>query len=104
MAAAGFLFENNDPADPFLRTNMKYGICRHCELFGECPQSDAMPIMSTVSSYIYKYYAEHSRGFNVYPEPGGWEAQPVWFIDLLDKLRGKMSSLEQKKREQNGNK
>ena len=109
MWAAEFLHAN-DSADPFLKQNMRYGICRHCEIFTDCNKTDAMPIISPISSYIFKFYNEHSRGFNTYPQSGGWDQQPIWFIDLLDKLRAKMGKLDEEKRKReelkakNGNK
>ena len=95
MASAEFMYANQDSADPFYLTNMKYGICRHCERFGDCPQDDTMPIVSHVSRYIMKYNSEIKQGFTSYPNQGNWEQQPAWFMRLLDSLRNKLSQLEQ---------
>lgn len=97
-----FLAVNSDSTDPFFRTNMRYGICSHCEIFQTCQKEEAMPIISPMANYVMKYHGEIERGFAVYPQPGGWENQPVWFLRLLDTMRSRLALIE--KRKQDGGK
>lgn len=101
MYSVEFLFRNNDSTDPFYRDNMIYGICSHCKLNSTCPKSEQMPIVNNMVSYVLKYHTEISNGFAIYPEHGGWEQQPFWFVKLLGSVRGLLAKLE---REQHGSK
>lgn len=94
MLAAGFLWNIKDPADsPWYRQNMIYGICRQCQLSAKCPKTELYPIISPMAAYVMKYHGEIQSGFAVYPEPGGWEQQPTWFVSLLSAFRAKLQEL-----------
>ena len=101
MIAGEFLYKNSDSSDPFYRQNMVYGICRHCERNSTCSKSERYPIISPMAQYVIKYYAEIEGWFEYYPNDGGWENQPQWFLSLLSTYRAVIT--KQQKREIDGN-
>jgi hypothetical protein len=91
--AAEFLYRNPDSAEPFYQGNMRLFICPHCSYYGNCKQGDSMPIISPLSRYMLRWFSE-LKTVPMYPLPGTWEDQPMWFSALLPVIGNKVNALE----------
>jgi len=98
MIAAGFMTNYPNPADPFYRRNMINAECPNCEQYGNCPQSEQMPVISELSRYFIMWDND-TRSMRQYPFAGGWDRQPTWFIAGLNMARRYMNEAEERKRE-----
>jgi len=72
--------------------------CAYCSISDKCSKK-GLPKILQVNQTILKYVYNFEAKVTIYPNPGSWRDQPIWFNKLFDVGRSELSKLKIQKLE-----